>query len=151
MNDVILKIHVIYTSVMAGMMLMYFITIGSYFDYILKHEMFRAFQDYSLFRKNTKVQRNHAIVMIGQVLLSVISLFVNGDRGWMPLLFAVLVPVIMLVFHLLTGFGKVENLVNSAEKLDEKTIKTYLMWNLPLHFLYTLLYLVSAFYLFSLL
>lgn len=129
---------------MSGMMLMYVITLGSYFNYALKHEIFSSFKDYSLFRKNTRAVINHSIVMIGQAVFSIFSLIINYNMGRFQLIIAVLIPIIMLVFHMLTGFGKVENLVNSAEKLKKETINKYLMWNIPLHILYASLYMISA-------
>ena len=46
---------------------------------------------------------------------------------------------------MVTGFAKAEFFVNGAQRLDdEKTVKTYLAWNMPLHITYTLLYAVSA-------
>lgn len=70
--------------------------------------------------------------------------------GGLPLIAAVLVPLLMLVFHVLSGFEKAEKLVNGAAQLDEETIRKYLAWNLPLHLFYTLLYALSALFLFTL-
>ena len=49
---------------MSGMMLMYIITLGSYFNYILKINLLSGFQDYSFFRSNTKVKRNHFVILV---------------------------------------------------------------------------------------
>ena len=129
---------------MSGMMLMYVITIGSYFNYILKNKMFGALQDYSLFRKNTRVQMNHSIAFIGQVVLSVVSLVINYDLGVFPLIVAVMVPLIILFCHIFTGFGKAEQLVVGGKELNYRTIKVYLSWNKTLHIAYTIFYMVSA-------
>ena len=129
---------------MSGMMLMYVITIGSYFNYILKNKMFGALQDYSLFRKNTRVQMNHSIAFIGQVVLSVVSLVINYDLGVFPLIVAVMVPLIILFCHIFTGFGKAEQLVVGGKELNDRTIKVYLSWNKTLHIAYTIFYMVSA-------
>lgn len=129
---------------MSGMMLMYVITIGSYFNYILKNKMFGALQDYSLFRKNTRVQMNHSIASIGQVVLSVVSLVINYDLGVFPLIVAVMVPLIILFCHIFTGFGKAEQLVVGGKELNDRTIKVYLSWNKTLHIAYTIFYMVSA-------
>lgn len=129
---------------MSGMMLMYVITIGCYFNYILKNKMFGALQDYSLFRKNTRVQMNHSIASIGQVVLSVVSLVINYDLGVFPLIVAVMVPLIILFCHIFTGFGKAEQLVVGGKELNDRTIKVYLSWNKTLHIAYTIFYMVSA-------
>lgn len=144
MNLCILRLQIIYTSIMSGMMLMYVITIGSYFNYILKNKMFGALQDYSLFRKNTRVQMNHSIASIGQVVLSVVSLVINYDLGVFPLIVAVMVPLIILFCHIFTGFGKAEQLVVGGKELNDRTIKVYLSWNKTLHIAYTIFYMVSA-------
>lgn len=58
---------------------------------------------------------------------------------------AAAVPFLMLTTHMVTGFAKAEFFVNGARRLDdEKIVKTYLAWNMPLHITYTLLYAVSA-------
>lgn len=144
MNLFVLKLQIVYTAMLSGMMVMYVITLGSYFNYILKHHMVRAFQDYSLFRQNTKVQLCHFIVMVGQETISIVSLMFNYRIGWFPLVIAVIVPIVLLALHVLTGFGKVENLVNSAESISGRTVEKYLAWNMPLHIVYALLYAVSA-------
>jgi len=144
LNLCILRLQIIYTSIMSGMMLMYVITIGSYFNYILKNKMFGALQDYSLFRKNTRVQMNHSIASIGQVVLSVVSLVINYDLGVFPLIVAVMVPLIILFCHIFTGFGKAEQLVVGGKELNDRTIKVYLSWNKTLHIAYTIFYMVSA-------
>ncbi len=148
MNLIIIKLQIIYTAILAGMMLMYSITLGSYFNFILKNKMFNAFRDYSLFRKNSKVQLLHTIVLVGQAIYSVISLIINHKLGLFPLLIAALIPIIMLAIHLLSGFAKVESLVNSSQNLGESTVKKYLQWNIPLHILYTLLYVIGCISLF---
>ena len=50
----------------------------------------------------------------------------------------------MLVLHILTGFGEVENLVNSGKKVEMNQIEKYVTWNIPLHIIYFILYLISA-------
>lgn len=53
---IILKIQTIYTAIMSGMMLMYVVTLGSYFNYILRNKILSGFQDYSAFRSITKAK-----------------------------------------------------------------------------------------------
>lgn len=101
---------------MSGMMLMYVITLGSYFNYILKNKMFVALRDYSLFRKNTRVKMNHSLVLIGQVALSVASLIINYNLGAFPLIVTAIVHVIMLICHMVTGFKKVEEVCSQFRK-----------------------------------
>lgn len=144
MDLLLLRLQIVYTAIMSGTMLMYVITIGNYFSYILKHRIPHAFEDYAVFRKNTRAPLKHSIVLLGQVAISIISLMINYDRGGAALLVGVAVPLVMLCFHVFTGFGKVENLINSAQTVDEKMIEKYLFWNIPLHILYFLLYAVSA-------
>lgn len=141
---IILRIQIIYTAIMSGMMLMYIVTLGSYFNYILKNRMLSGFQDYSDFRSNTKVQTNHSIILFGQVIVSIISLIFNYNKGFIPLCFSLIVPILMLVFHVLTGFGKVENLINSGQKVERNQVEKYVTWNIPLHIIYFILYLISA-------
>lgn len=137
--------QVIYTALMAGMMLMYTITLGHYFDYILKHNIPGASQNWALFRNNTRVQIYHTAVLVGHAMLSIVSLAINHTRGLTPLAVVAAVPFLMLTTHMVTGFAKAEFFVNGAQRLDdEKTVKTYLAWNMPLHITYTLLYAVSS-------
>ena len=49
MGALMIQVQVIYTALMAGMMLMYTITLGRYFDYILKHKIPGASQNWALF------------------------------------------------------------------------------------------------------
>ncbi len=123
---------------------MYIITLGSYFNYILKINLLSGFQDYSFFRSNTKVKRNYFVILVGQVIVSIISLILNCNSGLMPLCFNIIVPIIMLMFHVLTGFGKVENLVNSGQKVEMNEVKEYVRFNIPLHITYFTLYLIST-------
>ena len=118
---------------------MYIITLGSYFNYILKINLLSGFQDYSFFRSNTKVKRNHFVILVWQVIVSIISLILNCNSGLMPLCFNIIVPIIMLMFHVLTGFGKVENLVNSGQKVEMNEVKEYVRFNT-----YFTLYLIST-------
>ncbi|EGY79949.1 hypothetical protein HMPREF9129_0928 [Peptoniphilus indolicus ATCC 29427] len=129
---------------MSGMMLMYTVTLGSYFNYILKNKILSGFQDYSSFRSNTNVKINHSIILLGQIIVSIISLILNYNKGFNPLCFSLIVPIIMLVLHTLTGFGEVENLVNSGKKVEMNQIEKYVTWNIPLHIIYFILYLISA-------
>lgn len=144
MDFIILKIQIIYTAIMSGMMLMYTVTLGSYFNYILKNKILSGFQDYSSFRSNTNVKINHSIILLGQIIVSIISLILNYNKGFNPLCFSLIVPIIMLVLHILTGFGEVENLVNSGKKVEMNQIEKYVTWNIPLHIIYFILYLISA-------
>ncbi|SUB74991.1 hypothetical protein [Peptoniphilus indolicus] len=144
MDFIILKIQIIYTAIMSGMMLMYTVTLGSYFNYILKNKILSGFQDYSSFRSNTNVKINHSIILLGQIIVSIISLILNYNKGFNPLCFSLIVPIIMLVLHTLTGFGEVENLVNSGKKVEMNQIEKYVTWNIPLHIIYFILYLISA-------
>lgn len=144
MDFIILKIQIIYTAIIPGMMLMYTVTLGSYFNYILKNKILSGFQDYSSFRSNTNVKINHSIILLGQIIVSIISLILNYNKGFNPLCFSLIVPIIMLVLHTLTGFGEVENLVNSGKKVEMNQIEKYVTWNIPLHIIYFILYLISA-------
>lgn len=144
MDFIILKIQIIYKAIMSGMMLMYTVTLGSYFNYILKNKILSGFQDYSSFRSNTNVKINHSIILLGQIIVSIISLILNYNKGFNPLCFSLIVPIIMLVLHTLTGFGEVENLVNSGKKVEMNQIEKYVTWNIPLHIIYFILYLISA-------
>jgi len=145
MGAFMIQVQVIYTALMAGMMLMYTITLGRYFDYILKHKIPGASQNWALFHNNTRVQIHHTAVLVGHAMLSIISLATNYTSGPAPLVVAAAVPFLMLTTHVVTGFAKAEFCVNGAQQLDnEKTVKTYLAWNMPLHITYTLLYTVSA-------
>ena len=133
---IILKIQTIYTTIMSGMMLMYVVTLGSYFNYILRNKILSGFQDYSAFRSITKAKINYSIVLFGQVIVSIISLIFNYNDGFIPLCFNMIVPIIMLMLHVLTGFWKVENLINSGQKVEINKVKKYVTCNIPIHIIY---------------
>lgn len=152
MNVLVLCFQISYTALMSGMMLMYVLTLGQYFNYLLRQRHFETFVIYARIREEKRLPLFHFIVMIGQFVVSLFSLFLNYTLGLFPLVFAVSVPLIMAILHAFTGFGRVERLINSTSDLkDETKIKTYLKYNIPLHFIYTLLYGSSALFLFTLL
>lgn len=51
MKEAVLILQIVYTAIVSGMMLMYVITIGSYFSYILKQNKPEMFRFYSEFRR----------------------------------------------------------------------------------------------------
>lgn len=68
-----------------------------------------------------------------------------GHRGVWPQVAALLLfPVYYLALHRLVGFAPVEEALNSGHPLDERQSRTYLRWNLPLHWLLGALYLAVA-------
>ena len=92
MGTLIIQMQVIYAALMAGMMLMYTITLGRYFDYILKHKIPGASQNWALFHNNTRVQIHHTAVLVGHAMLSIVSLATNYTSGPAPLVVAAAVP-----------------------------------------------------------
>lgn len=83
MGELMIQVQVIYTALMAGIMLMYTITLGRYFGYILKHNIPGASQNWALFRNNTRVQIHHTAVLVGHAIVSIVSHAYYSYGNWL--------------------------------------------------------------------
>ena len=148
MKNFIYGANIVYTLAYAGAMIMYCITLGSYFSYLVRSNRLEGFTEYyGVFRNTSNVKRNFFIFMIGQFLLALISFIFNRDMAWLPQILAILGLPIIGLGHKLTGFLVSEDRINSARDLDPKLAKNYLDYNIPLHLVYSLVYLLAGIFL----
>lgn len=146
MPDLIYNLNIIYTAILAGSMIMYSITLGSYFTYLGKNNMLEGFKDYyGVFRKNTNVKLIFMIYLTGQTLLAIISILLNKTKPLLGQILSFLSIIVIGFGHSISGFLKSEEKLNSASDLSVKVVDNYIKYNIPLHILYSIYYIVAAY------
>lgn len=132
------------TAVIAGFMLSYSVTLGAYFNYLLRQELDQGFSHfYSQFRRNTAVASLYRMCVGLQFFLGLVSLLVSSPLVTVRVL-GIIPLMVLLVCHHVTGFAKSEEAINSGKSISTDMRQNYLKWNLPLHYFYFVIYFVSA-------
>lgn len=145
MATIIYNFNVVYTALIAGLNIMYCITLGSYFTFIAKKGLLDGFtQYYSVFRRQSNVVRNFYIFFFGQTIVAAVSLFLNFSHNLTGQIMALTSIVLVFILHSLTGFGKCESALNSGNNTGYKIVNCYVRYNVPLHILYSIWYLIAS-------
>lgn len=138
------RLTIVMTALMAGFMLSYCITLGSYFNYLLAEVRDEGFSDYyAPFRKSTRVVFWYRSACGLQILLAILSCLLSPQES-LPKITALVPFTVLFLCHWLTGFGKSEERINSGLPIDQHHRATYLKWNIPLHVFYFLAFSTSA-------
>lgn len=148
MTELVFALNVLLAGIGAGFMLSYAITLGGLFNWILRSDHDRFFTDvYAPFRKQSRAKIRYGSVIPGaQMLVAGLSLVANvGYRQLWPQLTALaLFPLYYALIHRPTGFAAAEEAINSGTGAAPSAIRTYLRWNLPLHYLLAALYAATC-------
>lgn len=140
----------IYTSVLAGFMISYVITIGALFSHALRTGRRRELQAVLLpFHKDVPVSTTYAAWVLGQVLVAASSLAANLllDSG-RPLggqIAAVVAMPLWYTVHVASGFARDEHLAEGGPPdVPEEVVQRFVRRNLPMHTGYAAAYLIAA-------
>ena len=139
-------INVVYTAVLAGFMISYVVTMGSFFTHALSHGRRRELQRLLLpFNRDEHVSTRYAAWGLGQVVVAAVSLALNAGR--VPLaaqIFAVAAMPLWFAVHVVSGFARAERLAEGgSEDVPEQEIKRFIRLNLPIHSGYAAVYVVA--------
>ena len=143
-------VNVVYTAVLAGFMISYVVTMGSFFTHTLSHGRRRELQRLLLpFNRDEHVSTKYAAWVLGQVVVAAVSLALNAGR--VPLaaqIFAVAAMPLWYAVHVGSGFARAEHLAEGGpEDVPEREIKRFLHLNLPIHCGYAAVYIAAALWL----
>ena len=142
LSNVLYAFNAVYTGVLAGFMISYVVTMGSFFTHVLSHGRRQELQQILLpFNRDTRVSTTYAIWVLGQVVVAAVSLALNAGR--LPLaaqIFAVAAMPLWFAVHVVSGFARAERL---AEDVPEQEIKRFVRLNLPIHSGYAAVYVVA--------
>lgn len=143
--------NVIYTSVLAGFMISYVITMGSFFTHTLSHGRRAELQALLLpFNRDENVSRRYAAWVLGQVVVAAASLLsdllsAGVDRPLGAQVFAVAAMPLWYAVHVTTGFARAEHLAEGGPPdVPQHVIQRFTRLNLPFHSGYAAVYLVAA-------
>lgn len=141
----IYDLTILATGMVAGFMLSYCVTLGHYYNFLLKTHRNKGFSDYySVFRRQENISKRYAFCMGSQFVVGLLAvLFAQSHAS----LTALLPLPFLLLCHRLTGFGKAEETIVSGQSFDERQRQLYLHWNIPLHLTYSLVYACACLYL----
>ena len=139
-------VNVVYTAVLAGFMISYVVTMGSFFTHALSHGRRRELQRLLLpFNRDEHVSTRYAAWVLGQVVVAAVSLALNAGRA--PLaaqIFAVAAMPLWFAVHVVSGFARAERLAEGgSEDVPEQEIKRFVRLNLPIHSGYAAVYVVA--------
>jgi len=140
-------LNIVYTAVLAGFMISYVVTMGAFFTYALGHGKRRELQEVLLpFGRDTRVTKNYAAWVLGQVLVAAASLILNAGRlPLLPQILAVGAMPLWYAVHVLSGFARCEHLAEGGPSdVPEQEVARFVRLNLPFHSGYACLYLVTA-------
>ena len=140
-------VNVVYTAVLAGFMISYVVTMGSFFTHTLSHGRRRELQRLLLpFNRDEHVSAKYAAWVLGQVVVAAVSLALNAGRA--PLaaqIFAVAAMPLWYAVHVGSGFARAEHLAEGGPSdVPEQEVARFVRLNLPFHSGYACLYLVTA-------
>ena len=143
-------VNVVYTAVLAGFMISYVVTMGSFFTHTLSHGRRRELQRLLLpFNRDEHVSARYAAWVLGQVVVAAVSLALNAGRS--PLaaqIFAVAAMPLWYAMHVGSRFARTEHLAEGGpEDVPEREIKRFLRLNLPIHCGYAAVYVAAALWL----
>lgn len=145
MKEIIYDINIIWTILLGGIMTMYCVTLGRYFTYIAKNNMLDGFTKYySVFRKNTNVQKVFFIFLIGQFIMAIISIILNSTKDISLQIPSILGLIIIILGHSISGFLKSEEKINSGDIEDKKVVGNYIKYNISLHIIYAIYYILAG-------
>ncbi len=132
----------ILSGILTGFMISYCITLGDYFTYMIKQKKISELQvSYSKFRLQHRAKLRYNYWVVGQFIVSIISLLLNaGNYPLSGQLLALVALPLLLTAHTLTGFIKIEEKMFSGAQLSTAEIRNFARYNLPLHRLYALAY-----------
>ncbi|GEM_PF-749542 len=144
--NVLYALNAVYTGVLAGFMISYVVTMGSFFTHVLSHGRRQELQQILLpFNRDTRVSTTYAIWVLGQVVVAAVSLALNAGR--LPLaaqIFAVAAMPLWFAVHVVSGFARAERLAEGgSEDVPEQEIKRFIRLNLPIHSGYAAVYVVA--------
>ena len=148
--ELLYAVAVVCTAVLAGFMISYVVTMGSFFTHTLSHGRRRELQRLLLpFNRDEHVSTKYAAWVLGQVVVAAVSLALNAGRA--PLaaqIFAVAAMPLWYVVHVGSGFARAEHLAEGGpEDVPEREIKRFLRLNLPIHCGYAAVYIAAALWL----
>lgn len=149
-SDLLYAANVIYTSVLAGFMISYVITMGSFFTHALSRGRRAELQALLLpFHKDENVNRRYAAWVLGQVLVAAASLLADlltgAGRPVGAQILAVAAMPLWYAVHLATGFARDEHLAEGGPpEVSQQVIQRFCRLNLPFHRGYAAVYLVAA-------
>lgn len=140
-------LNIVYTAVLAGFMISYVVTMGSFFNHTLSHGRRIELQHLLLpFHKDQKVSTKYAAWVLGQVLVAGASLTLSYSH--LPLGAQVLAVVAMplwYAFHRVSGFSRLEHLAEGGpEDVPDQVVQRFVRLNLPVHSAYAAIYLLTA-------
>ncbi|MDU0348145.1 hypothetical protein [Actinomyces sp. MRS3W] len=136
---------VLTTTMVAGFLTMYCLTIGGYFSHMVRTAQIEDLQrTYAPFRRRTHLKTIYAAAMLVQFFIAVAAL----TSGWhAPLtgrVLAVCALPLLLAVHRITGFTNPEETLVSGQALSDAEAARYLRLNLPLHAFYACFYTLTA-------
>ncbi|WP_194947985.1 hypothetical protein [Actinomyces trachealis] len=140
-------LNIVYTAVLAGFMISYVVTMGSFFNHTLSHGRRPELQQLLLpFHKDEKVSTKYAAWVLGQVLVAGVSLALNFSH--LPLgaqVLAVLAMPLWYMFHRFSGFARLEHLAEGGpQDVPDQVVQRFVRLNLPVHSAYAAVYLLTA-------
>lgn len=139
--------NIVYAAILAGFMISYVVTMGSFFTHALGHGRRRELQGILLpFHRDQRVGVKYAAWVLGQVVVAAVSLALNAGR--LPLAAQILAVVAMPLWYAVyvaSGFARVEQLAEGGpEDVPEDVIQRFVRLNLPIHTGFAAVYVVAA-------